>query len=67
MSKLSEQREQEVSAPAKAGPRWVWVLGAVGLLLAAWVGYDYYSSRRVSTLDNFAQCLNSKGLRMYGA
>src|SRR5438552_18100627 len=67
MSNLSEQREQEASTPAKAGPRWIWVLGAVGLLLAAWAGYDFYSSRKVSTLDSFAQCLSSKGLKMYGA
>jgi hypothetical protein len=67
MSKLSEQREVSENAPKKSGPSWTWIAIAAGVLLAAWAGYDYYSSRKVSTLDSFAQCLNSKGLRMYGA
>jgi len=67
MSKLSEQREVEQGTPKNSGPSWVWVAIAAGLLLAAWAGYDYYSSRKVHLLDGFAQCLNSKGLRMYGA
>jgi hypothetical protein len=66
MSKLSQQREQDAT-PDKKGPSWVWILTVVGVLLAAWAGYDYYSSRNASTLDGFAQCLNSKGLKMYGA
>ena len=67
MSKLNEQRELDASPPKKSGPSWAWVAIAAGVLLAAWAGYDYYSSRKVSTLDNFAQCLSSKGLQMYGA
>src|SRR5436190_2083519 len=67
MSKLSEKREQAGSIPVKAGPRWIWIMIAGGVLLIAWAGYDYYSSRKVSTLDDFARCLNSKGLKMYGA
>jgi hypothetical protein len=67
MSKLSEQREQKTSAVPKKGPRWVWMLIATGVLLGGWAGYDYYSSRNVSTLDSFAKCLTSKGTRMYGA
>jgi hypothetical protein len=67
MSKLSENREQAPAATAKSGPRWLWIMIAVGVLLGAWTGYDYYSSRNISTLDGFAQCLSSKGLKMYGA
>jgi len=67
MSKLSEQRAGEQVGSKKRGPSWVWIAIVLGLLLAAWVGYDYYSSRKISTLDGFAQCLNSKGLKMYGA
>ena len=67
MSKLSEQRAGEQGSTNKSAPSWTWVAIAVGLLLAAWVGYDYYSSRKVSTLDSFAQCLSSNGLKMYGA
>jgi hypothetical protein len=66
MSKFSEQREGEQGAAKKSGPSWIWLAIAAGLLLAAWAGYDYYSSRKVSTLDNFAKCLSSKGLKMYG-
>src|SRR5579864_1146832 len=65
MSKLSEQRE-EGSKP-KAGPRWIWIVGVLILLGAAWGSYDYFSYRKVSTLDGFAKCLSSKGARMYGA
>ncbi len=67
MSKLGEQRNQESAGTGKSGPRWVWILLAVGLLLVAWAVYDYFSHRRASTLDDFAKCLSSKGVRMYGA
>ena len=68
MSKLSEQREQEASEPSKkGGPSWLWIVVAIGLLVAAWAGYDFYSYRHASTLDDFAKCLTSKGFRMYGA
>jgi len=67
MSKISEQRAGEQDAPKKSGPSWTWIAIALGLLLADWAGYDYYSSRKISTLDNFAKCLTSKGLKMYGA
>jgi hypothetical protein len=66
MSKLSEQREKE-AAPQKKGPSWVWILIALGGLLGAWAGYDYYSYRNVSSLDDFAKCVSAKGTRMYGA
>ena len=67
MSKLSEQREKEASTAQKKGPAWVWILIILGVLLGGWVGYDYYSSRNVSTLDDFAKCVSAKGARMYGA
>jgi len=67
MSKLSEQREKEASTAQKKGPAWVWILIMLGVLLGGWVGYDYYSSRNVSTLDDFAKCVSAKGARMYGA
>lgn len=68
MSKLSEQREQEGPAPTKSGPRWIWILVAAGVLLAGWAGYDYFSyNNKASTLDDFAKCVTSKSVRMYGA
>jgi hypothetical protein len=66
MSKLSEQREKEATQQKK-GPRWSWLLIVTGVLLAGWSGYYYYSYRNVSTLDDFAKCVSSKGTRMYGA
>lgn len=65
MSKLSEQRED--GSKPKAGPRWIWIIAVVLLLGGAWGGYDYFSYRKVSTLDGFARCLSSKGAHMYGA
>jgi hypothetical protein len=65
MSKLSEQRQQE--AKTKAGPRWIWMIVVLALIGAAWGAYDYFSYKKVSTLDGFAKCLNLKGARMYGA
>jgi hypothetical protein len=67
MSKLSEQREKEGASPQKKGPHWIWILVAIVVLVGAWEAYDYYSHRNVSTLDNFAKCVSSKGTRMYGA
>jgi len=67
MSKLSEQREKQGATPQKKGPRWIWILVAIVVLLGAWAAYDYYSYRNVSTLDDFAKCVSSKGTRMYGA
>jgi hypothetical protein len=66
MSKISEQRDEQ--AAVKQGPRWSWLL--LGLALAAFAWGIYYfayyrnSPRRV---DTFAQCLTSKGAKMYGA
>ena len=65
MSRLSEQREEQ--GQAKGGPPWWWIIVAIVILGAAWGGYDYFSYRKVSTLDGFAKCLSSKGARMYGA
>jgi len=65
MSKLSEQREED--AKPKAGPRWTWIVIVLVALGGGWGGYYYFSYRKVSTLDGFAKCLNSKGARMYGA
>ncbi|HKR86449.1 MAG TPA: hypothetical protein VJS37_19970 [Terriglobales bacterium] len=67
MSKLSEQREKDGATPPKQGPRWIWILLAIVVLVGVWAAYDYYSSRNVSTLDNFAKCVSSQGTRMYGA
>lgn len=66
MSKLSEQRGKEEQQPAKSGPGWIWLVVALVVLAAAWGGYYFYYSK-ASTLDSFAKCLNSKGVRMYGA
>ena len=66
MSKFTEQIEEK-SGAKKSGPSWRWLVLALVVLVAAWIGYDFYSSRHVSTLDGFAKCLSSKGARMYGA
>jgi hypothetical protein len=65
MSKLSEKREEQ--AAAKPGPRWLWIVLAGVVVIAAWAAYDYFYYRKVSTLDGFAQCLTSKSAKMYGA
>ena len=67
MSKFSETREDQETPPAKRGPRWLWIILIVAVLVAAWVGYDFFYYRKVSTLDDFAKCISSKGMRMYGA
>jgi len=65
MSKLSEQREDQVNP--KTGPRWLWIVLVLVVLGLAWGGYDYFFYRNASTLDGFAKCLKSKGAQMYGA
>ena len=65
MSKMSEQREAETKP--KSGPRWIWIVVTLVILGAAWGGYDYLYYSKASTLDDFAKCLKSKGVRMYGA
>ena len=67
MSKFSEKREEHEDPPAKGGPRWLWIILVVVVLVGAWAGYDFFYYRKVSTLDDFAKCVSSKGLRMYGA
>ena len=64
MSTFSEKREEQVAA--KAGPRWRWVGLALVVAVAAWTAY-YYLYYQKHTLDGFAQCLKTKGARMYGA
>lgn len=66
MSKLSEQRQEE-GVKVKSGPRWIWIVLILALLGIGWGAYDYFYYSRASTLDNFAKCLSSKGVRMYGA
>jgi hypothetical protein len=65
MSKFSEQREDQ--SAVKPGPRWLWIALAGVVVVGAWVGYDFFYYRKVSTLDDFAQCLKAKGAKMYGA
>jgi hypothetical protein len=65
MSKLSEKREEQ--AAPNSGPRWLWIVLAAVVVVAAWGTYDYFYYRKVSTLDGFAQCLTDKGTKMYGA
>jgi hypothetical protein len=68
MSKLSEKRQEEEDANTKPGPRWLWVGLVLVVVVAAWAGYYFlYFQKPVSVLDGFAQCLNAKGARMYGA
>ena len=65
MSNLSEKRQEP--AADKPGPRWLWLGLAAALVVAAWAGYYFYYRTPPSTLDGFAQCLKSKGAKMYGA
>ena len=66
MSNFSDKREEETTAK-KSGPSWRWIVLAIVVMVALWIGYDYFSYRKVSTLDGFAKCTNAKGARMYGA
>jgi hypothetical protein len=54
MSKLSDKRED--STATKSGPSWRWIVLAMVVLVAIWISYDYFSYRKVSTLDGFAKC-----------
>lgn len=65
MSKFSEKREDQ--SAAKPGPRWLWIALAGVVVVSAWIGYDFFYYRKVSTLDDFARCLKTKGAKMYGA
>jgi hypothetical protein len=65
MSKFSEKRNDQ--STTKSGPRWLWIVLAAVVVVAAWGAYDYFYYRKVSTLDGFAQCLTEKGTKMYGA
>jgi len=67
MSKLSEQRKEQAETPQKKAPAWTWILIVLGVLFAAWAGYDYYAYRQAHALDEFARCVTAKGARMYGA
>ena len=67
MSKFSEQRATEAAAD-KPGPPWIWIFAVIAVLAVAWGAYYFlYYRKPVSTLDSFAQCLTSKGVKMYGA
>jgi len=66
MSNFSDKREEETTAKV-SGPSWRWIVLAILVLIAIWISYDYFSYRKVSTLDAFAKCTNEKGARMYGA
>jgi hypothetical protein len=65
MSNFSEKREDQ--SAAKPGPRWLWIVLAGVVLVGAWGTYDFFYYRKVSIFDDFAQCLKTKGAKMYGA
>lgn len=68
MSKFSEQRATSEAVAAKQGPPWIWVVAVLVVLGVAWGAYYFFYYRKPpSTLDSFAQCLNAKGAKMYGA
>ena len=68
MSKFSEGRETAEAAVAKPRPPWIWIVVVMAVLAVAWGAYYFlYYRKPVSTLDSFAQCLTSKGVKMYGA
>jgi hypothetical protein len=65
MSKLSERREEQA---AKSGPRWSWLALGVAVAVIAWgIYYFAFYRRSHSPLESFAQCLTTKGAKMYGA
>jgi hypothetical protein len=68
MSKFSEERATSEAAAAKPGPPWIWIAVVLSVLVVGWGAYYFlYYQKPVSTLDSFAQCLTSKGVKMYGA
>jgi len=68
MSKFSDQRETAEAATGRQDPPWIWIAGILAILAIAWGAYYFlYYRKPLSTLDGFAQCLSSKGAKMYGA
>lgn len=68
MSKFSEERATAEAVTARPGPPWIWIAAVLAILAIAWGAYYFFYYRKpVSTLDSFAQCLTSKGAKMYGA
>jgi len=63
--KRKQEREKEQLPPDYAGL--FRKVGIAVLIAAAFAGAYYLGTRkRVSRLDTFAQCLSSKGMKMYG-
>jgi hypothetical protein len=62
MSRFSEKREQ--AGAVKKGPRWLWLFVVCLLLLIAWAAYYLF---HYHSLSSFAQCLQAKQAKMYGA
>src|SRR5215470_8016577 len=68
MSKFSEKRDEVTSAATERGPRWTWLAIILAIAIVAWGAYYWFYYRKpVSTLDDFAKCVSSKGAKMYGA
>jgi hypothetical protein len=62
------EKPQKQAAGENPAPRWRWAALAIAVALLAWATYYFaYYLRAGRALDNFAQCLSSKGAKMYGA
>src|ERR1700704_1177914 len=65
-ARRKRQEDRERKGQPKALP---WRAAGIGLLVVLVFGGVYYLATRHRTgrLDTFAQCLSSKGVKMYGA
>ncbi|HZR66349.1 MAG TPA: hypothetical protein VFA85_14475 [Terriglobales bacterium] len=65
---MADTDQEKIAAAQKRQPRFMWLGLALVFAGIAWGIYYFAVYRRpVSTLDGFAKCLTSKGVKMYGA
>jgi hypothetical protein len=65
MSELRRERRKEAAGPSQVnwGRRAIYAV----LIVAAFGGVYYLGNRSQHKYDKFAQCLNDRGVKMYGA